>query len=60
MSKYTIYTEYLFPPIPIRDFDWHAYWGEGTSEYQKSGYGRTELEAITNLMDTIEEDDLSK
>lgn len=59
MSKYTIITEYLFPAIPIRDFDWIAYWDRAASVPLKKGYGRTELDAIVNLMDTIEDDDLS-
>lgn len=51
-----IRTEFVYPPIPIRDFDWCAvdddtYDGEGCP----IGYGRTEADAIADLMAQIEE-----
>jgi hypothetical protein len=51
-----IRTEYVYPPIPIRDFDWSAvdddtYDGEGCP----IGHGRTEEAAIADLMEQIEE-----
>ena len=48
-----ILTEYVFPPIPLRDFDWSAV----TDNYEPGcpiGYGRTEEEAIADLMAEIE------
>jgi hypothetical protein len=52
-----IRTEFVYPPIPIRDFDWIAvdddtYDGHGGP----IGYGRTEADAVADLMEQIEED----
>ena len=50
-----IITEYEFPAIPIRDYDWSAAredWDEG----DLIGYGRTEKEAIDDLLE--QENDL--
>lgn len=44
-----IKTEFVYPPIPIRSFDWVAYL-EGTEESQEYGYGSTEKEAVGNLL----------
>jgi hypothetical protein len=51
-----IRTEFIFPPIPIRSFDWSAvdddtYDGHGSP----IGYGNTEQAAIDDLLDQIEE-----
>lgn len=51
-----IRTEYVYPPIPIRDFDWSAvdddtYDGPGCP----IGSGRTKQEAIDDLLEQIEE-----
>jgi hypothetical protein len=51
-----IRTHYEFPPIPDRRFDWSAidrdtYDGEGCP----IGWGRTEAEAIADLLEQIEE-----
>jgi len=45
-----ILTEYIFPPIPARNFDWLAYI-DGQEEI--TGFGETEKEAIQNLKDKI-------
>ncbi len=48
MRKIT--TSYEYPPIPIREYDWSAArkdWDEGDC----IGYGRTEQEAIDDLLD---------
>lgn len=50
-------TDFIYPPIPIRDFDWCAvddetYDGDGSHPI---GYGRTETAAIADLMNEIEE-----
>lgn len=45
----TIVTQCICPPIPIRQFDWCAY-HEGEEESGHYGYGRTEQEAIDDLM----------
>ncbi len=44
----TIVTEYVYPPIPIRSFDWAA-WYSGEEEHGQYGSGRTEEEAIADL-----------
>lgn len=41
-------TNHVYPPIPIRTFDWHA-WFDGWEEDGPNGYGRTEAEAIAEL-----------
>jgi len=51
-----IKTNYVYPPIPIRCFDWSAidddtYDGEGCA----IGYGATEAEAIADLLEQIED-----
>lgn len=49
-----IVTSNPFPPIPIRQFDWCAYY-DGDEETGRYGYGATEAEAIadfkTNIVD---------
>jgi len=54
MSKPKIVTVNVCPPIPLRDFDWGAY-RDGTEEDGIRGWGRTESEAVADLLD-IEED----
>lgn len=44
-----IVTHYVYPPIPIRCFDWVAYL-EGQEESGPYGNGRTEEEAIADLL----------
>lgn len=51
-----IQTTYVYPPIPIRDFDWCAvdddtYDGEGCP----IGYGATEQAAVADLLEQIED-----
>lgn len=46
-----IVTHYINPPIPMRQFDWCAY-VDGDEESQRYGYGRTEAEAINDLVNT--------
>jgi hypothetical protein len=38
----------ILPPIPIRDFDWCAFW-DGEEEGGHYGYGKTREEAIEDL-----------
>ena len=47
-----IITEYVYPSIPIRQFDWAAY----RDPEGKIGRGRTEAEAIIDLWELEEED----
>ena len=50
--NYKILTDYVFPPIPIRDFDWQACL-EGMQESGPYGSGRTEQEAIDELRELL-------
>lgn len=43
-------TSYIFPPIQDRRFDWCAYF----DPEHIYGYGRTEQEAIADLMEQVE------
>jgi hypothetical protein len=54
MPKSPIRTTYVYPPIPIRQFDWCA----TDDNYEPGcpiGFGATEQEAIDNLKREIEE-----
>lgn len=42
-----IETHCICPPIPIRTFDWCAY----RDPESLTGYGRTELEAVADLLE---------
>ena len=42
-----IYTQFINPPIPIRNYDWCAY----RDPEKFTGYGKTELEAIKDLLE---------
>ena len=46
--KRKILTEYWAKPIPMRQYDWAA-WYDGKEESGPYGYGRTEAEAIADL-----------
>ena len=54
MAK-TIKTYYEFPPIPIRKFDWCA-WYDGEEERRHYGWGKTPAEAIADLQEEYPED----
>lgn len=49
-----IITEHVLPPIPLRDYDWCATL-DGWEPGDVVGSGRTEREAIDDLLDKIEE-----
>lgn len=49
-----IITNEIYPPIPIRDYDWEAVW-EDYDESDVIGYGKTEQEAIDNLIEQTED-----
>lgn len=46
-----IVTENVFPPIPIRSFDWCAHYDDPEGP---KGWGRTEAEAIADLTENNE------
>ena len=49
-----IRTEYIYPPIPVRDLDWRAT-DENYDLGSPIGYGRTETDAIADLLAQIED-----
>lgn len=49
MPQPRIVTHHNPPPIPLRQFDWCAYI-EGEEERGQCGYGRTEEDAVTDLI----------
>ena len=50
-----IRTEYVYPPIPIRQFDWSAVDDDTYEPGCPIGSGRTEQEAIDDLLRQLEE-----
>lgn len=50
-----IITNNVYPPIPIRQFDWVAYY-DGDDELGEYGYGPTEQAAIADLAMTYPQD----
>jgi hypothetical protein len=50
-----IHTELVYPPIPLRQFDWCATF-TGDDECGPQGWGATEDEAIADLRQQAEED----
>ena len=56
-----IVTSFIYPPIPIRSFDWSAhldsYDGAPDAGFQPVGHGATEAEAIADLKQQIEDHD---
>lgn len=55
--KSEILTNHINPPIPIRQYDWEAF----REDYDEGGiiaYGRTEEEAIKNLLEAEKEEQL--
>lgn len=52
MSELNIKTEHVYPPIPIRSFDWCAWFDGMDEETRGHGWGKTEAEAIADLKET--------
>jgi hypothetical protein len=44
-----IKTSFVYPPIPVRDFDWQAY-EPGYEPGDALGHGATEEQAIADLL----------
>lgn len=55
MKEPVIKTVHVYPPIPIRRFDWCAY-EDGTEEYGPIGWGETESAALLDLIEQQEEE----
>ena len=51
MDALRVKTNFVNPPIPIRQLDWAA-WFDNFGEEGPCGHGKTEQEAIANLMAT--------
>lgn len=49
-----IVTDFVYPPIPSRNFDWVAYI-DGQEEEGFYGYGETEREAVNELLEMLED-----
>jgi hypothetical protein len=49
----TIKTSFDYPPIPVRGFDWSAWCDETLDEDSIIGHGKTEMEAIKDLLEQI-------
>jgi hypothetical protein len=54
MESRKIVTEYNYPSIPVRDYDWRAY-REGWDLDELIGYGKTKEQAIQDLLDQEQE-----
>ena len=50
-----IKTSHIYPPIPIRSYDWMAYVDGHEEDTWLQGYGATEAQAIAELQERIEE-----
>ena len=48
-----IVTSYVYPPIPVRSFDWSAV-EDGYEPGCPIGYGKTEAEAVQDLREQLE------
>jgi hypothetical protein len=55
-----IKTSFDYPPIPIRNFDWSAWDDDAYDTGEPIGRGRTEEEAIIDLLEQLEESDVRK
>lgn len=54
MSNRKIVTEYVYPPIPVRSYDWRATFADYDIG-DPIGTGATEAEAIADLMEQVAE-----
>jgi hypothetical protein len=56
VSAPEIKTSNTYPPIPVRQFDWCA-WYDGEEEAGPYGWGATEQAAIDDLVENYHQDD---
>ena len=54
MNTMKITTTFIYPPIPVRHFDWSAI-DDNYEPGQPIGYGSTEEEAISDLLSQLED-----
>lgn len=50
-----IVTHHSYPPIPVRSFDWCAFY-DGCEEDGRYGYGATEAEAVADFIENCAPD----
>lgn len=55
MTDRTIITDHVYPPIPMRNYDWCACY-ENDEEFGPQGWGRTEEDAIADLIESEREE----
>ena len=55
-EKLNISTHYEYPPIPVRDYDWSAVFDDTYEPGDVMGIGRTEADAIEDLIYLVEGD----
>jgi hypothetical protein len=51
---FDIVTSYIYPPVPDRNYDWAATY-DGYEPGDPIGYGKTEAEAILDLLEQREQ-----
>lgn len=49
MTARKIMTNNVYPPIPVRSFDWCAWWDDEGEEAGRYGWGATEEAAVKDL-----------
>ena len=54
MPRRLIKTDYIYPPIPIHTMDWVAWYDDLGEDGSPYGYGRTEAEAIADLLENYD------
>lgn len=52
-----ILTKFIYPPIPLRQFDWCAWYEGEEDERMDQEFGRTEQEAIEDLKTNFPRDE---
>ena len=53
MGDRKIVTNFIYPPIPLRQFDWCAHFDDEEPDdegHMQCGYGKTEQDAIDDLL----------
>jgi hypothetical protein len=53
-QEITLNTQFVYPPIPIRNFDWFACNDDAYDYGEPKGEGRTEMDAVNALLDELE------
>lgn len=54
VKEHRIVTEFVYPPIPVRNMDWCAVL-DGYEPNDPMGTGETEIEAIQDLLEQLSE-----